>query len=356
MHERPLAITITPGTILMIVLMGVGVAIVLALRDTVLTILAAIVIASAIEPAVKALSRHQVPRVVSVLSIYLILVSLLIAFFSLLLPPLLREMSNLIANLPYFLEMLSVGGEAGQSLLPLAASQSALESLRELQSTFASTGAGLVSAVSTLFGGAFTFVLMIVLSFYLAVQESGIDDFIRLVTPERHQSYALDLWRRSQLKIGRWLQGQIILSMIVALVVYVGLSVLGVQYALLLAMTAGLLELVPVFGSILAAIPAIVIGFLDGGVTLALLVLALYIIVNQVQGNFVYPLVVQKIVGVPPLLVILSLIIGGQLAGFWGVVLAVPIAAILRELVNDLGSSDARETKHATPPAPELLH
>ncbi|NBD73652.1 AI-2E family transporter [Patescibacteria group bacterium] len=348
MQERPLAITITPGTIVTIVLILIAFALVYALRETVLIILAAVVIASAIEPAVRSLSGWGLPRVVSVLSIYLVLVALLVGFFYALLPPLVREASNFIANLPALLETLSLGGAGTQSLVPDAASQSALQSLRELQATFASTGAGLVGAIGFLFGGVFSFILMIVLSFYLTVQERGIDDFIRLVTPARHQAYALDLWRRSQVKIGRWLQGQIILSVIVALAVYVGLSVLGVEYALLLAMTAGLLELVPVFGSILAAIPAVIVAFLGGGAPLALLVIALYVIVNQVQGNLVYPLVVQKVVGVPPLLVILSLIIGLQLAGFWGVLLAVPIAAILREFVSDLGTSDRRSE-----PAPE---
>jgi predicted PurR-regulated permease PerM len=132
------------------------------------------------------------------------------------------------------------------------------------------------------------------------------------------------------------MQGQLLLSLIVAVLVYLGLTILGVPYAFLLAIGAGVLELIPVFGSILAAIPAIAIAFVNGGTTLLLLVAGLYLIVNQFQSNLIYPLVVKKVVGVPPLLVILSLIIGMQLAGFLGIILSVPVAAALQEFVTDV--------------------
>ena len=118
---------------------------------------------------------------------------------------------------------------------------------------------------------------------------------MKLVTPPHHQAYMLDLWKRAQVKMGRWLQGQILLSLIVGVLVYIGLLLLGVPYALLLALVAFILELIPVFGSILAAIPAVMLAFIDSGTAMALFVIILYVIVNQLQGNVIYPMVVQKI-------------------------------------------------------------
>lgn len=336
MNERPLAITITPGTILMIVFILVGAGLVFALRETILIVFTAIVIASAIEPLVTIFSRYRIPRVASVVAIYIVLISALVLLFYVFLPTLLTEMTVFIETLPATLSSLSgsLGGEVAVDVEPVATSF--VNSLRELQSVFSPSATGIAGAVSSIFGGILSFVLIIVLSFYFAVQERGIADFLTLVTPLKNQSYVLNLWKRAQFKIGRWMQGQIILSLFIAILVYIGMSIVGVRYPLLLAIAAGVLELIPVFGSILAAVPAVALAFVDGGTSLALIVVGYYIIINQVQGNIVYPLVVTKILGVPPVLVVLSIIVGGQLAGFWGVVLAVPIAAVLRELVMDL--------------------
>jgi predicted PurR-regulated permease PerM len=166
---------------------------------------------------------------------------------------------------------------------------------------------------------------------------------LRVVTPTQHQAYVLNLWKRSQTKIGKWMQGQLILGVIVGVLLYLGLTILGVPNALLLAVLAALFELIPVFGQFLAAIPAVAIGFVDGGVTGALLVAGLYIVVQQFEAHLIYPVVVKKVVGVPPLMVILSLIVGAKLAGFLGILLSVPIAGAIQELVADIDRRKARE-------------
>ncbi|MBL7045777.1 MAG: AI-2E family transporter, partial [Parcubacteria group bacterium] len=145
-----------------------------------------------------------------------------------------------------------------------------------------------------------------------------------------------------QFKIGRWMQGQLILAAIIGVLVYLGLTILGVKHALLLALIAALFELIPVFGPILASIPAIIIGFVDGGATIGLLVVGLYLIIQQFENHLIYPLVVTKVVGVPPLLVILALLIGAQLAGFLGIILSVPVAAAIQEFVKDLQENRKR--------------
>ena len=217
-----------------------------------------------------------------------------------------------------------------------AVAPSLVESILNLQSTFVNTGAGVLQFLSSFFGGAFYFLLTIVVSIYFSLQETGVDDFLRIVTPANHRDYVLSLWRRSHKKIGLWMQGQLLLSLIITILLYLGLSLLGVEYALILAIFAGIMELIPVFGSLVAAIPGIAVALVSGGLTLALIVAGFYLVVNQFQAHLIYPLVVQKIVGVAPILVIIALIAGGQLAGFMGVLLSVPVAAVVQEFVNDL--------------------
>jgi predicted PurR-regulated permease PerM len=342
--NRPISVTITPGTIVTALLYVALIGLLFYLRELVFVVLTAIVIASAVEPAVAFLERLRVPRVVGVLTIYTTIIGLLLSFFYFFVPPLLHETSSFLSALPTYFEMLNLEYPFNTAPLEegIAGGEITIgEALRELRSALAVTGEGVVGTISAVFGGVLSFCLIIVLSFYFAVQDTGIDDFLRVVTPVEHQKYVVSLWRRSQRKIGYWMQGQLFLSFIIFVLVYVGLMILGVRHALLLAVLAAILELIPVFGSILAAVPAVAIAFLDSGTSMALIVIALYILINQFQGNVVYPLVVQKIVGVPPLLVILALIAGAQLAGFLGIILSVPVAVGIKEFVNDVQKKKA---------------
>jgi len=176
---------------------------------------------------------------------------------------------------------------------------------------------------------------MVVLSFYLAVEEDGVGKFLKAITTIKHEKYVVSLWKRSQRKIGLWMQGQLVLAVVVGMLVYLGLLITGVPNALLLAFLAGAFEIIPLFGPIMASIPAIAIGFVAGGVPLAGVVAGLYIIIQQFENQLIYPLVVKKVVGVSPIVSILALAIGWQLAGLTGLILSVPVAAVIIELFDD---------------------
>jgi predicted PurR-regulated permease PerM len=163
-----------------------------------------------------------------------------------------------------------------------------------------------------------------------------VGEFLRIVAPVRHHDYIIDLWKRSQRKIALWLQGQIVLGLIVGVLVYLVLVIVGVPYALMLAVLAGLLEIIPVFGPIIASIPAIILAFSYKGVGTGILILILYFIIHQLESQVFYPLVVKKVVGISPILVIIALIVGAKLAGVIGALIAVPLAAAFMEYVNDI--------------------
>ncbi|MEK9175583.1 MAG: AI-2E family transporter, partial [Patescibacteria group bacterium] len=147
----------------------------------------------------------------------------------------------------------------------------------------------------------------------------------------------LDLWKRAQRKIGRWLQGQFLLGVLVGVMVFLMLMILNVPHASILALLAAVFEIIPIFGPIMAAIPAIAIASLQS-TTLGLLVLGLFVIVQQIENHLIYPLVVRKTIGVPPLLVVLAVVVGAKLGGFFGILLSVPIAAVLVEFLNDISA------------------
>lgn len=360
--QRPISVTITPGTIITAILLVLGLATLFYLKDLVLIVLTAIVISSSIEPGVLWLMRYRFPRVIAVLSIYILVIGSFLGSLYFFLPLVTNEASQIIATLPTNLSAFGVNslaeganllGQEGQSTVSSLFNGSfsqLVKTVQDMQAAFSDSSEGILRTVTTVFGGIFSFFLIVVLSFYFAMQETGIDDFIRVVSPVKYQSYVLDLWRRSHMKIGLWMQGQLLLSLLIGVLVYLGLEIIyqgvGVtdsRYSFLLAIIAAMFELIPVFGSFMAAVPAIGVAFLDGGTTLAIAVLFWYVIVNQFQSNLIYPLVVKKIVGVPPLLVILALIAGAQLAGFLGIIIAVPLAAALQEFVSDIQKKKQKE-------------
>ncbi len=340
---KDINVSITSGSIVTVFLFGILAALLWFLRDIVLIVLTAVVIASAIEPGIAWLRRYRINRVFSVILIYLGVAAVFFGIMFLFVPPLIADAVSFFSRLPALLSSFSLS-EATNGLLPdLSAQFASGDFLAGISQGFSGATGGIINTVSTFFGGITSFVLIVVFSFYFSVQETGVDDFLRLVTPAQHQAYVLNLWKRSQDKIGKWMQGQLILGAIVGVLLYLGLTILGVPNALLLAVLAALFELIPVFGQILAAIPAVAIGFVDGGVTGMFLVAGLYVVVQQFEAHLIYPVVVKKVVGVPPLMVILSLIVGAKLAGFLGILLSVPIAGAIQEFVNDVDRRKTRE-------------
>lgn len=333
MHDlKNVRITISSGTIIKTILILVFAAILYLIKDIVLVVLAAIVIASAVEPAANWCMRHRIRRLPGVIGIYLIIGLCLAGFFVFFLPTLLNEVLTYLNNLP-------------DSISFAERSFSVKDFIDTTRYAISGTGAGAFKTASVIFGGALSFILIIVLSFYLAVQEDGVGNFLKIVSPVKHHNYITDLWKRSQKKIGYWMQGQLLLGVIVGVLVYLGLMVLGIQHALLLASIAAIFELIPIFGPILAAVPAVIIALVDGGATSAFIVAGLYLIIHQFENHLLYPLVVRKIVGISPMVVILALVIGLKLAGVLGAILAVPIASALMEWIQDIEKGKQEASK-----------
>lgn len=344
-------ININTGTIVRFFLVAIAIATLYYLLDIVLVLVAAIVIASAVEPVVRRMSRHKFPRIITVVILYIILAIILTCFFVFFVPVLLNETVSFLQNVPQNISLddlwspiRDIGVNIGIVSNTFSAHPISLnEIVNNLQSVVAGTSSGAFKTASLVFGGFLSFILIVVLSFYLAVQEDGVGDFLRIITPVSKHDYIIDLWKRSQRKIAYWLQGQILLGILIGVLVYLVLMVVGIPHALLLAIFAAVFEIIPVFGPIISSVPAILVAFSTVGVGTAFLLIGLYIIIYQFESQLFYPLVVKKIVGISPIVVILALVIGFKLAGVLGAILAVPLSAVLMEYINDIEKSKKAE-------------
>ncbi len=326
MERLESVIHISAGTIIKTVLILLLFWTLFLLKNLVLIVLLSIVIASAIEPATQWLIRRKTPRLLSVILVYLSLAVILVCVVYFLILPLLSESSQFLKDLPTYFNVDTVSNTIDQS--KFLSSQSIVNNLKnsanleqiisQINNTIASLSNNTFNTISSVFGGILSFFMMIIMSFYLSVERDGIGKFLKIVTPLKHEDYIIDLWRRSQKKIGLWMQGQIILAVIIGVLVYLGLLLLNVPNALLLAVLAAAFEIIPLFGPILASVPAIAISFVNGGFASVILVVGLYLIVHQFENQLIYPLVVKKVVGVPPIVSMVALIAGFELAGFLG--------------------------------------
>ena len=336
-------ISISTGTMVRAVLVVICVFLVWFLRDLVLVVLTAIVIASFIDSSVPYFQKAGINRVFGIVILYVFSISVLVGMFYLFAPLLITEIYNFstfisayipnIALLNYFQ---SEAFSGAKDLVGALSGSVSLSSLISVSKAFiANLSGGFFQILSVAFGSIFNFVLIILLSFYLSIQEKGIENFLRIIVPIQYDDYAVDLWNRSSRKIGLWVRGQMLLGFVVGVLIYLILSLLGIQYALLLAIIAGIMETVP-YGILVAMVPAFAFSYLSGGIGSALWVTGAYVIVHQFEVFLFSPLIIKKIVGLSPIVIILAVVVGFELGNFWGAILAIPVAVIVMEFLSDV--------------------
>jgi predicted PurR-regulated permease PerM len=330
-------VDISTTSVFRAILVVLGFFLLYLLSDVIMILLFAIVIASAVSPFVSWFEKRGVPRLVAVLILYLMVTALIVVLSSLILPSVSSDLSQLTSYLPKITQDISTSLDSVQSGSPryfdfVAEIQNILEMLSSYLQQFSQSALNI--AVSA-FGGIVAFVAVVIISFYLAVMRKGIETFLEAVVPESYEEYVVDLWKRVEVKVGYWLQGQLLLALIVGLLVYVGLSLLGVRFALVFAILAMALEIVPVAGPVLASIPAILMAFVQNP-SMAVWVTGLYIVIQQVENHLLVPLVLGKTTGLNPVVVILAILVGSSLAGIAGAILGVPVATIIVEILDDM--------------------
>lgn len=336
-------ISVDTGTLVRIVLFALGIFLLFKLSNIILIILTSIVIASFIEHVVRRLERRKIPRTVTVVLLYVLIIGLFTLLSYFFLPILVKEVSSLVELIgklfakSTFLDSVPLDTFTNTKTFfdQLSSSASSSEFVRNTQLFLGKLSTGVGNTIGTFFGSVANIVLIAVISFYLSIQEKGVENFLRIITPVKNELYVISLWQRTERKIALWIRGQMLLGLIVGAILFIGLSIIGVKYALLLAVLAALSELIP-YGLLLAFIPTVAIAYSEGSLPIAGWTILLYAIVQQLENYVLVPVIVKRSIGISPLVVIIALLVGATLAGFWGVLLAIPTAVCLMEYLSDL--------------------
>jgi len=325
-------IEISPKTIFWVLGIGVLAVLVYMVGDIIAVLIFAIIIASALEPILRYAQSKKIPRLLSLIVIYLLFFIFFAALIYIFLPLVLDQLRDFSQNYPTYFGRIEEAAGVITFLPGLSGNiHELLSQLTEQIPSFTS----LISYASSIFGGVLSFVVVLVVSFYLSISRNALDNFLRAILPPQFEVYAHSLWVRAQYKMGRWLQAQILLSFIMALITGLGLWILGVKYAFLVAVIAGVLEIVPYVGPIVSGGLATLLALSQSPI-LGLWTLIFFIVAQQLEGHILVPLLIKKLVGLNPVAVILAILVGAKLGGILGILLAVPIAAVIDEFFDDL--------------------
>lgn len=335
-EEKQLTINISTSTIVKIIVVIAILGILYMLRDVLLMLVVAIVLASALNPWVNALQRKRVPRIVATLFIYLAFFGSFIIVLILLIPPIATEVTDIAKNFPTYYERIVSDFQQFREFSLQQNLLSSLDSaLQSLKANIAQTTASVFSGIVGIFGGLFSFLGVVVITFYMLLEEHALKKFIRSLTPAKYQPYVFQLMNRSQERLRLWLRGQIILCLIIGFLAWLGLTIIGVKYSLVLGLWAGLTEFIPYLGPMLGAIPAVFIALTTGSFWKAVIVVVWFTVIQQLENNLIVPKVMAKAVGLNPLVVIIVMLTGAKVAGLVGLILAVPVALILKTFSED---------------------
>ncbi len=330
MSERQ-EVTISTLSILKVVFIALLLWLMWVIRDVLLIFLVSVIVWSAIDPVADYLQKRKVPRSLSVLLVYLLFLGIITLIGFLIVPPM-TEQFNQIKNADVYQSFVDKVGVYRENLSHSSIGRSIDQSLKDFGSNIGGTLFATTKGVVT---GVVSVITILVISFYLTVEENGMKNFIRHLAPYKHQAYVFKLVNKIQNKIGSWVLGQIILSAVIFGLTFIGLTILKVKYALVLALLAGLFEVIPIIGPFVSGAIAVFLTFIQSP-TLALAVIILWIITQQLESHIIVPIVMSKSVGINPVMVILSVLVGATLGGVVGALLAIPVVSGISVFVSDL--------------------
>lgn len=315
-------IEISHRTIVFTVVFLLAIWVLFQIRDILFLVFIAFLLMTALRPMVDWLSWTRIPRVFAILLIY----GILFGFFGVSLagtvPTLIIQSTKFIQDLPTFLE----------KVLPYWNIDA-----KSFSQQIAPISENILKLTVGIFSNIITTVTVLVFTFYFLLERKNLERTLTGLLGEEAGKRVIITLKEIESRLGAWVSGQILLMVLVGVAVYIGLTMLQVDFAVPLAIIAGILEIVPMIGPIVSAIPAVLVS-LTVSPLLALSVVALYFIVQQVENSILVPLVLRKSVGLPPVVTIFALMVGGRLAGVAGAVLAVPVVLVLQVVLRTLVS------------------
>lgn len=318
----PRKIEISHKTIVFTLFLVFGLWFLYFIRDIILQLFVAVFIMTVLDPIVRRLTQFKIPRTIAVFVIYLLIIAVLGLLIAGIIPPLIEQTASFAASLPKYLSAIGVSVYISEQIVG------------QIISSIGSLPGQILKVGISVFSNVISVLAVFVFSLYLLLSREKLNDQLGFLFGEEKKKEIGRVIDRLEARLGGWARGELTLMVIVGSANYIGLSLLGIPFALPLAILAGLLEIIPNLGPITASIPGIIIG-LSISPVMGLAVAALALLIQQVENYLLVPKIMEKSVGVSPLIILLALAVGLRIAGVVGAILAVPATITLQVLASE---------------------
>ncbi len=311
----PAKIEISSRTIIFTVFFLLALKFLWIVKDLIFSLFIALIIVSALKPAVSFLEKKRIPRLIASILVYFIFLFFIGNAVGLIIPPLVSEITYLIKNLPSIIK----------SITPYFSPFFNIELLNQYIPNITNKT---LSIIKDMFSNALFIISTLFFGFYLLLEEDVIKRIIAKFYEETEIRPIISIIEKAERRLNAWFWGEVALMAVIGVMTFIGLNLIGMKYALALAVFAGFLEAIPNIGPITSVVPAAIIGF-SQSYFLGFANIALYFIIQQLENHLLVPLVMRKAVGLHPIVTLIALIIGGKLAGILGVLLSVPMVLVI---------------------------
>ena len=299
-------------------------------KDILVWVLFGVIISVLFDPAIDFLQKRRVPRVVGTFALYLAVFGVLAFIIYSAAPVFINEIQRFSQLFPRYFETISPIFRG----LGVAAFSDIQTFIDAISGGIERVASNVFSALFSIFGGIFATFFVLSIAIFLSLEEKGIERAISVFFPKKHETFALDLWAKSQRKVSAWFASRLMTSIFVAVASYIVLLLFNARYPFSLGLISGVLNFIPIVGPLIAGGLIAMIVALDSALKAIFVVLA-FVLIQQIEGNILTPLLTKKFIGLSPAIVLIALAVGGELWGIVGAVLAIPIAGILFEFLRD---------------------
>lgn len=315
---------ISTWTVVKVLLIIILAGLLYVVRDVVALLFIVLILVATFSPVIKSWQKY-LGRIPSIIILFVLLIAAISGAVYIIFPPLVNEVAQLAISVPTYISQTNF--DSLRQYTP-----EIRNGLQSLSSNLDSITTNIYSITAGLFGAVFSLLMVVVLSFYMLVEEDGIKKQISAFFSEQHREKGIEVINKITVKVGSWFRGQMLLGLAIFLIDYIGLLLFGVPYALVLALIAGLLEIIPTVGPFISGTIAVLFA-LTISPWKALFVGIFYFAVQLLENNFLVPKIMQKAIGISPIVIIISVIVGAKLLGVVGAVLSIPVAASLSVVI-----------------------
>ncbi len=318
----PRKIEISHKTVIFTVVFLLLLGFIYLIRDVILSFFVALLIMAILNPTVSKLSKYKIPRPVSILVVYLVGLGLLGVTLAVVVPPLIEQTTSFVNSLPVLVDRLGIPAVISEQIVS------------ELISQIGTLPGQVAKVVLSIFSNVIGVVMVLIFAFYLLLARDKLDEHLGSLFDNKRRKKIGKLIDLLEKRLGGWARAQLVLMFVVGFSIYLGLRLLAIPFALPLSILAGLLEIVPYIGPVIAAIPAVFIGFGISPV-IGLATAALTFLVQQFENYIFVPKIMESSAGVSPVVTLLALAIGFRLAGMVGVLISIPVFITLQVIARE---------------------